>query len=401
MNLPVEIEEILARFDDAGIEAYCVGGCVRDSLRGVEPHDWDICTKAHPGAVKTLFADRRCIDTGIRHGTVTVLWDGMPVEITTYRVDGIYTDHRHPTAVSFSETLAGDCARRDFTVNAMAYHPKHGIADFFGGRDDLEHRIIRCVGDPETRFSEDALRILRALRFSSCLDFKTEQRTAAAVHTCAPLLSCISGERIVAEYKKLLSGIRCADVLWEYRDVIGVFFPWISVLSAHGALLRVTTLCTDIESRMAGLLRLCGVTDAQRALAAMGCLPFDRAFADRTAALCEGIGEDMPDSLYAARRAVARHGTEELRAILSLRRAYSPSDHVSRRAAETWVSDIVRRGDCVTRDALTVSGRDIAALGYRGREIGRMLDVLLDMVMRDVLPNEREALLAAAHAART
>ena len=208
LMLPDAVVKTLRRLRDAGYEAYIVGGCVRDFLRGVAPKDFDMTTSALPEEVHAVFAGERIIDTGIKHGTVTLLADGMPLEITTYRLDGDYLDARHPTSVSFTSSLREDVARRDFTMNAIAYHPDEGFRDYFGGRADIEAGIIRAVGEPCRRFEEDALRILRALRFSSVLDFEIEEETARAARRTAHLLSRIAGERIREELFKLLDGYR-------------------------------------------------------------------------------------------------------------------------------------------------------------------------------------------------
>jgi len=223
--LPVFIREILARFDAAGYEVFCVGGCVRDLMRGVTPHDWDLCTAALPEQTLALFADKTCLTVGIRHGTVTVMWEKHPVEITTYRCESAYVGHRAPSSVTFTPSLHEDCLRRDFTVNAMAYHPTVGLRDDFGGADDLRAGILRCVGVPAERFDEDALRIMRALRFAAVLCFQIDAETAAALHTCAPLLQSISGERIFAEFRQMLMGDHAPAILSEYADVIGIFYP--------------------------------------------------------------------------------------------------------------------------------------------------------------------------------
>ena len=201
MPLPADAEEIIHILAGKGHRADVVGGCVRDFLMGKTPHDYDMATDATPEEMKAALGDRRLIETGIRHGTLTVLLHGTPYEVTTYRVDGGYADHRHPDAVSFTKDLKEDLARRDFTVNAMAYHPTYGYTDPFGGEDDLAAHTIRAVGDPYRRFDEDALRILRALRFAATLDFETEPVTAAALRAKAPLLFAVSVERVDTEWQ--------------------------------------------------------------------------------------------------------------------------------------------------------------------------------------------------------
>ena len=223
--IPSYARTALDRLTAAGHEAWLVGGCVRDLLLGRTPGDYDITTAALPEETEGVFAGEQLIETGLRHGTVTVVLEGCPLEITTYRVDGTYADARHPDQVTFTRSLREDAARRDFTVNAMAYHPDRGLWDGFGGRADLEKGLLRCVGDPETRFREDALRILRAVRFASVLGFTLEPATAEAARRTAPLLGQIAPERLSAELTKLLCGPGAGTVLGEYPDILGALIP--------------------------------------------------------------------------------------------------------------------------------------------------------------------------------
>lgn len=224
-DIPAGVLRVLEILENAGYEAWLVGGCVRDSLNGVVPKDYDVTTNALTEEVISAFEGFRVIGTGLKHGTVTVLSGGMPVEVTTYRVDGLYSDGRHPDSVSFASDIRSDLSRRDFTVNAMAYSPERGYIDLFGGMSDLESGLIRCVGNPERRFGEDALRILRAMRFASVLGFDIETETAAAIHRCRGLLQRIAVERITQELLRLLCGINAGNVLRQYSDVIGEIMP--------------------------------------------------------------------------------------------------------------------------------------------------------------------------------
>jgi len=225
IELPETVRTAIARLEADGFEAYAVGGCVRDSILGRTPNDWDITTSARPEQTAAVFCDTRTVETGIQHGTLIVILDGMPLEITTYRRDGAYADNRHPESVTFSSRIEDDLCRRDFTVNAMAYHPTRGLVDLYGGQSDLEKGVIACVGDAETRFYEDGLRILRAIRFAAVLDFSIEKKTAAAVRACRELLRNIAAERIREELCKLICGRGAVRILREYIDVISVFLP--------------------------------------------------------------------------------------------------------------------------------------------------------------------------------
>ena len=223
--IPQFVRTALDRLNECGYEGYIVGGCVRDSLLGKKPHDYDVCTNCTPDKMLEVFANFRTIETGLKHGTLTVLIEGEPVEITCYRSDGEYIGHRKPAQVTFESSLEEDLKRRDFTVNAMAYSPKEGLIDLYGGQGDLEKGIIKCVGEPEKRFDEDALRILRGLRFSSCLGFEIEEKTSKAILEQRELLKSISAERIASELKKLLCGKGARKILLDYREVIAVFIP--------------------------------------------------------------------------------------------------------------------------------------------------------------------------------
>ena len=220
INIPEYVKEVLKRLHDGGYEAYVVGGCVRDSILGLMPDDWDVCTEAEPDEMKDCFIGLRSVDTGIQHGTVTAVSEGRPVEVTTYRIDGAYSDGRHPDAVTFTRSLREDLARRDFTINAMAYDPGEGLIDPFGGSEDLKRGLIRCVGDPNTRFSEDALRILRALRFSSKLGFRIEPETGRAVREMAETVKLVARERVGAEFVKLVLGKGASGVMVGFREAL-------------------------------------------------------------------------------------------------------------------------------------------------------------------------------------
>ncbi|MBQ7962598.1 MAG: HD domain-containing protein [Clostridia bacterium] len=225
INIPKDVENVLNILTENGHKAYVVGGCVRDSLMGREPDDWDVTTDASPKRIKELFSSFRTVDTGIEHGTVLIVSGKTPVEATTFRIDGEYSDNRHPDSVTFTKHVEDDLARRDFTINAMAYNHKDGIIDPFGGKNDLENKIIRSVGAPDRRFNEDALRIMRAVRFSSVLGFTIEENTAESIIKNENLLGSIAAERLTKELLKLLCGDNVYDVLTKFRSVIGVFIP--------------------------------------------------------------------------------------------------------------------------------------------------------------------------------
>ena len=225
IRLPAHAARAIEQLEGAGFETWAVGGCVRDSLRGAAPHDWDLCTAARPEQMKAVFAGERVLETGLKHGTLTLLTDGGPLEITTFRADGGYSDGRHPDAVRFVGSVEDDLARRDFTVGAMAWHPARGLCDPYGGLDDLQDGILRAVGDPDARFTEDGLRILRAVRFASQLGFAVEPQTAAAMRRQLARLDCVAAERVREELTRTLCGRFVQRALLSYRDVLAAVLP--------------------------------------------------------------------------------------------------------------------------------------------------------------------------------
>lgn len=363
----VRPEKIVKGLCAAGFPAYYVGGCVRDRLLGRPVHDWDVTTAALPEEVMALF--EHCVPTGIRHGTVTVFLDGAQAEVTTFRTEGVYLDGRHPSEVRFVRTLAEDLSRRDFTINAMAMDADGNVTDLFGGRDDLARRCIRCVGDPEKRFREDALRMLRAYRFSAQLGFALDAATAGAVERCAPLAAALSMERIRDEMEKTLLSPR-PPVLRTMADA--------GLLKAAGIdalpeLDWLAELPTEPSVRWTGLKVLFPELEpSQLRLPSRLCSLIERA----ASAYCPQLDR------ITLKRAVAENGTEAAEIAAAL-------------AGEgALLSEILASGECVTLGQLAVSGSDLSWL--RGREVGQMLHALLAHVLRHPEENTREALLKLA-----
>ena len=400
--IPSAAEKLLALLNEAGHEAFLVGGCVRDLLRGVTPNDYDMTTSATPDEMRRVFADYRTIDTGIRHGTLTVLADGKPYEITTYRVDGAYADNRHPEEVRFTANLREDAARRDFTVNAMAYHPALGVRDFFGGQADLAARRIRAVGEPSRRFAEDALRILRALRFAATLDFEIEEETAAAARAAAERLKTISAERIREELTKLLLGQTAAEILCEFSDIIA------SVLPKWGTYVSADPKCiSDLAKWLAAapLVPVARYTvffshlSPKEAEAEMDGLRFDHRTRDRVVKLLSHLDDPCGRTPDTARPFLSGLGGEDALLLLDLRIAAClarATDRGEEEAAKSAVLALLaEEGECSSVADLAVSGRDLLALGLSaGKPLGLALRTLLSAVVEGRVKNEKQALLA-------
>ncbi len=380
--LPSPVERALFLLENAGYEAYLVGGCVRDMLRGAAPHDFDMATAARPEEMLAVFREYRTIETGIRHGTVTVLIEGMPLEITTYRTEGAYTDHRRPDSVSFSRSVHEDLARRDFTVNAMAYHPERGVFDPFGGRADLAAGIIRAVGDPYVRFEEDALRILRALRFSARFGFRVEAATAAAARKNAGTLEAIAKERIREELYGILAAESAADVLAEYADILSVVIPEGQLTERFSDIPPVPLL------RIAEYLSKSGET---LAVAALTRLRADRETIRRVETVIRLADSELSHRRADLCRLLRAVGEDALRDALVLRAVRGMDDT----AAKNGIEAILRVGFPYRLRDLAVTGDDAVAAGIpRGPAVGRVLEELYNEVIEGRLENEAHALLA-------
>lgn len=371
MVLPDGVRELLARLRAAGYEGWAVGGCVRDALLGLLPKDYDLCTNAMPEQMRAAFAGLRVVETGIAHGTLTVIAGGEPYEVTTYRVDGAYTDHRRPDSVEFVREVERDLARRDFTVNAMAYSPEAGLLDCFDGRADLEKGLIRCVGEPGARFDEDALRILRALRFAAVYDFSVEENTARAARERKGSLALVARERVSAEMGKLLCGRAAERIAGEFGDVMA---------ATMGARLRAQGLGAtpaELPLRLAHALQ-----DAPDAGSVLRGLRLDRATERAVRELLREKERSRPQGDADWRHLLHELGQE--RALQLARwKGWPLAD------ART----VLVRGDCWNLRQLAVTGRDLMDLGIApGAQMGAALEALLEAVLDGKTPNEREAL---------
>lgn len=403
MEIPGQVEWILKKLRAGGFEAYAVGGCVRDALLGRTPEDWDITTSAKPEQVKQLFG--RTIDTGLQHGTVTVLRDHVGYEITTYRIDGEYEDGRHPKAVFFTADLKEDLRRRDFTINAMAYSHETGVVDLFDGMGDLKNRVIRCVGDPIERFTEDALRILRAVRFSAQLDFSIETKTYEALAVMAPSLSHVSKERIQAELSKTLLSSHPGQILLVQSLGMDRYltdsFPAIFQPSQEGerkvfhtekAPERASMLRADKALRWAAFLSGCGGREAVELLRQ---LKLDNETISSTETYVKWMTQPFRAEPVFLRRVMSQMSEERFDGLLELKKIYLQEENADeiRRLSRS----IRRSGDCIRIKDLKISGKDLIAAGMKpGPELGDILNKLFESVLEQPKRNEREQLLKEA-----
>lgn len=437
MYLPAYVRTALSVLEQNGYDAYIVGGCVRDSLLGLTPLDYDITTNALPQQVLAAFCAFHTIETGIKHGTVTVLIDNQPVEIINLRIDGDYRDNRRPEHVTFTANLTGDLARRDFTVNAMAYREQTGLVDLFDGQADLKNKCIRCVGVPDVRFSEDALRIMRALRFAAVLGFDIEQNTAQSIHKNRLLLQNIAAERIQAELFKLLCGMAAERLLDAYRDVLAVFMPeiapmfgfdqhskyhdsdvWEHSLRAFAAVkeknppLRLAALLHDIGKPCSftqdedGTGHFYGHAKQSVSLARdlLNRLRCDNTTKQAVLTLIEYHDAQLAPTPKSVKRWLGRLGSELFFDLIRLQEADSAAHaapYVPERLAalgqiRALAQETLDEGACFSLRDLAVGGHDMLALGLHGPQIGAVLQYLLELVIEGSIENEKNVLLRAA-----
>lgn len=426
-------KEVLCRLEAAGYAAYLVGGCVRDTLLGDEPHDYDVTTSATPEEVEAVFVGERVIETGIKHGTVTVLLRGEPFEITTFRTDGEYLDSRHPESVTFSRNIEDDLSRRDFTMNSIAMDIRGALVDPYGGREDIARCVIKCTGEPERRFGEDALRIIRALRFSSVLGFEIDGATSDAIHKMRGRLSGISVERVFVEFKKLLCGADAVRVLTDYSDVVCEIIPemapavgfehrsryhcydvYTHILKSVEAIepdptLRLVMFLHDVGKPYVvteeenGTRHFKGHADVSAKIAKDW---LERMHADGETVrlvtlLCEIHDRPVVAEKRPVRRIISKYSYDVLLMLCKIKVADSVAHAeefreervVTSREVVKIAEEIMRENDCVSLKDLAVRGDDLIALGYRGREIGEALDEVLELVIDEKLENDKDEII--------
>lgn len=437
MDMPKNVDTAINLLQSAGFEAYAVGGCVRDSLLGKTPNDWDITTSAKPEDMKSVFAEFHCIDTGIKHGTVTVVIDGEPLEITTFRLDGEYEDNRHPKSVTFTSNLGADLGRRDFTVNAMAYSKMTGTVDLFGGQNDLKNGIIRCVGDPDRRFNEDALRILRALRFASALDFEIEEKTAQSLLKNRALLGNISEERIAKELLKLVCGKGAKRILTDFAPVLFEILPELQPMykNSHDnphhcydiyehTLIAVESIDPEPTLRFAMLLHDCGKPavkkfdengvahfyghqriSAEISAQILARLKVSNKFRDEILFFVSNHDRwELYENTEKMPRYLSKFGLDGVLNLLKVMRAdvlaQSPEyryrlDQIA--DAEETAKNLAAQKPCLSLSELQINGRTLMDIGIpQGRKLGAVLAQLLDEVIDGVTKNTQEALTTRA-----
>lgn len=437
MDMPKNVDTAINLLQSAGFEAYAVGGCVRDSLLGKIPNDWDITTSAKPEDMKSVFINFHCIDTGIKHGTVTVVIDGEPLEITTFRLDGEYEDNRHPKSVTFTSNLGADLGRRDFTVNAMAYSKMTGTVDLFGGQNDLKNGIIRCVGDPDRRFNEDALRILRALRFASALDFEIEEKTAQSLLKNRTLLGNISEERIAKELLKLVCGKGAKRILTDFAPVLFEILPELQPMykNSHDnphhcydiyehTLIAVESIDPEPTLRFAMLLHDCGKPavkkfdengvahfyghqriSAEISAQILARLKVSNKFRDEILFLVSNHDRwELYENTEKMPRYLSKFGLDGVLKLLKVMRAdvlaQSPEyryrlDQIA--DAEKTAKNLAEQKPCLSLRELQINGRTLMDIGIpQGRKLGAVLAQLLDEVIDGVTKNTQEALTTRA-----
>lgn len=433
IQLPEKVKYIIDTLMEAGYEAYAVGGCIRDSILGRKPGDWDITTSARPMQVKQLF--KKTIDTGIQHGTVTVMISGEGFEVTTYRIDGEYEDGRHPKEVRFTASLFEDLKRRDFTINAMAYNEKDGLVDAFFGRRDLEERVIRCVGNPKERFEEDALRMMRAIRFAAQLGFSIEEGTKDAIAELADNLSKVSAERIQVELVKFLVSNHPGEFMTAYETgLTRVFLPEFDAMiatpqnnkhhcynvgkhtieavknSPPDKVIRLTMLLHDVAKPVCksideeGIYHFYGhpAKGAQMAKEILKRLKFDNDTIRKVCALIKSHDDMPPLEPKAIRRAIFRTGLEQYPALFAVKRADALGKNQYQRAEkmayiegyQKLYEEILEKQQCLTLKDLAVTGKDLIEAGMKpGKELGETLEKLLEHVLEYPQDNQKEILI--------
>ena len=438
INIPADANELIHTLQNNGHSAYIVGGCVRDSILGRTPHDYDICTSATPSEMLEIFKDKKIIETGLQHGTVTVVVNGEPYEITTYRIDGIYSDNRRPDSVTFTDKLVEDLRRRDFTINAMAYNDEEGLIDPFNGMEDIKYKKISCVGCAEDRFQEDALRILRAIRFAAQLEFTIMPGTDREIHKQYKNLENISIERINSEFCKIVSSDDFCVELLLYKDVFSLFIPELKdmfdfpqnnpwhIWDVFGHTIHAVEYCDsdDLTVRLAvffhdfgkphsyhdgedGIRHFKGhgKVSADMTDSIMKRLRFDNETRNNVVELVYYHDATFEIGKKYVKRWLNKIGEKQFRRLLQVKKADNKAQNLELSSVrikelseiEALIDEVLQEDECFSLKDLAVNGKDLIGVGYKsGKELGNTLNKLLQLVIDGDCPNEKEKLLQEA-----
>ena len=391
-NIPQDVLYILNTLDEAGYESYAVGGCVRDCLLGKKPDDWDICTSATPDEIQMVFLGQRLLKTGLKHGTLTLILQHKSYEITTFRTESGYSDSRRPDKVNFVASVEEDLARRDFTVNAKAYNPKVGLIDLYGGQEDLENKIIRCVGDAYERFCEDALRIMRAIRFSAVLGFGIEERTIAAIEKLSYKLKNIAIERINVEFTKTLLADDCIN-LYKYKDALCAVISNIQKLDKNDCV-TIKSLPKDKTKRLS-LLLMSLFSDVGSIKTWLFEMRYDT---KTTKEICDIVSckdTRIPIKLKETRHLVLEYGFDAVKNYFEIQNAVTGKGEYKN--VLSMLDEIIKNELCISVSQLKIDGQKLIELGFqKGPQIGKVLNKLLDLVIDEKIENTEETLINAA-----
>jgi len=418
--MPEAVEFAIKKLNSNGFDAYVVGGCVRDSILGIDPSDWDITTSALPHNIINCFKGYKVIETGLKHGTVTVIISSMLIEITSFRIDGEYKDNRRPDAVQFTSEIAYDLQRRDLTINALAYNNTNGIVDLYEGIKDIEYKLIKCVGEPDKRFNEDGLRILRALRFASVLNFEIELNTAISIHKNKDLLTNISSERIAVEFNKLITGINFNNILIEYKDVITVFIPEITnIYNWENTLSLMSNVSNVLNLKLAVMFHDIGKLDnlnnneyikddtyiakrsSDMASNILQNLKYDKEMTNVIKKLVLYYDAEIQPTSKNIKRWLNKTGVDLFEMLLEIKKAHikAQDNFVKEKSydidqIEFIMADILIKKQCFNLKELAINGKDLIKIGLpAGKYIGELLNELLNMVIDEEIENDKNIML--------
>lgn len=400
IELPENVKIVLEVLHNNGFGVYVVGGCCRDIILGKEPKDWDVTTSAKPEEVMEMFKGYEIIPTGIQHGTVTIMVHNEPIEVTTYRLDGNYSDGRRPDKVTFAVSIEDDLMRRDFCMNAIAYNPWNGLVDPYNGIKDIENKTIRCMGKAENRFKEDGLRILRALRFSAQLGFDIDEDTADAIHNCKYMLDNVSKERIQGELCKILESNHCGcEVLTEYQDVISMFLPNTNIRHIQQVYMeRLDCMPTDKSDDIISRLAILFNHNPENTYANLKELKFSNEIVAYVTQLVSYHMFDLPTNKSEMKSLMNKMSLEQIRRLIFIKKTKSipPEDIDNVATAENIFNEILENDECYNLKQLAINGNDLIEAGIpQGQLLGLFLDIILDKVIKGEIENDKEALFDA------